>query len=219
MFPSCATRSTRRRASLAFAAAAGALFALLAGIPLMRLSGLPAGIATFAVLGITNNVISYWDKIGPGVTALALVPESGIWTLAAGALIAIAVAFAYQASPWGRRLRATREDAAGRAGLGHQRAPRAPGRVRDQRCARRIRRWSARARAGLDHDRPGLPRAHLHDARDARRRWRVEPARRGRRSAPRSARSTRSSATPSRACTSSSASRCRRERDSSRSAR
>jgi branched-chain amino acid transport system permease protein len=76
----------------------------------MRLSGLAAGIATFAVLGITNNIISYWDKIGPGVTALALVPESGIWTLAAGALIAVVVAFAYQLSPWGRRLRATRED-------------------------------------------------------------------------------------------------------------
>ncbi len=76
----------------------------------MRLSGLPAGIATFAVLGITNNVISYWDKIGPGVTSLSLVPESGIWTLAVGALIVIGVAFAYQSSPWGRRLRATRED-------------------------------------------------------------------------------------------------------------
>jgi branched-chain amino acid transport system permease protein len=96
--------------SLAIAAAAGALFALVAGVPLMRLSGLPAGIATFAVLGITDNVISYWGKIGPGVTALALVPESGTWTLAAGAVIAIAVAFAYQRSRFGRRLRATRED-------------------------------------------------------------------------------------------------------------
>jgi branched-chain amino acid transport system permease protein len=96
--------------SLAIAAAAGALFALLAGIPLMRLSGLSAGIATFAVLGITTNIISYWEKIGPGVTALALVPTSGIWTLMVGALIAIVVAFAYQRSPPGRKLRATRED-------------------------------------------------------------------------------------------------------------
>ncbi len=111
MFPILRHAQYSTTASLAFAAAAGAIFALLAGIPLMRLSGLPAGIATFAVLGITNNVISYWDKIGPGVTALALVPQSGIWTLAIGALIAIAVAFGYQRSPWGRRLRATREDA------------------------------------------------------------------------------------------------------------
>jgi branched-chain amino acid transport system permease protein len=96
--------------SLALAAGAGAVFALVAGAPLMRLSGLPAGIATFAVLGITDNVISYWAKIGPGVTALALVPESGTWTLALGAVIAIVVAFAYQRSRFGRRLRATRED-------------------------------------------------------------------------------------------------------------
>ena len=51
------------------------------------------------MLGITYNVISYWQKIGPGVTALALVPESGIWTLIVGALIAIVVAFAYQREP------------------------------------------------------------------------------------------------------------------------
>ncbi|HWE83282.1 MAG TPA: branched-chain amino acid ABC transporter permease [Gaiellaceae bacterium] len=96
--------------SLALAAAAGGVFALLVGIPLMRLSGLPAGIATFAVLGITDNVLGYWEKIGPGATSLSLVPESGIWTLAVGALIAIAIAFAYARSRYGRRLRATRED-------------------------------------------------------------------------------------------------------------
>ncbi len=101
---------TNTAISLAIAAAAGGLFALLAGIPLMRLSGLPAGIATFAVLGITTNILSYWDKIGPGVTGLSLVPANGVWTLMAGALIAIVVAFAYQRSPLGRKLRATRED-------------------------------------------------------------------------------------------------------------
>ena len=66
MFPFLRHAQYSTTASLALAAAAGAVFALVAGIPLMRLSGLPAGIATFAVLGITNNVISYWDKIGPG---------------------------------------------------------------------------------------------------------------------------------------------------------
>ncbi|MGH2850987.1 MAG: branched-chain amino acid ABC transporter permease [Solirubrobacteraceae bacterium] len=102
--------TTSTALSLLLAAAAGAVFALIAGIPLMRLSGLPAGIATFAVLGITNNIISYWDKIGPGVTALSLVPQNGLWTLMVGALIVIVVAFAYQRSPPGRKLRATRED-------------------------------------------------------------------------------------------------------------
>ena len=52
--------------SLAIAAAVGAAYALVAGLPLMRLSGLAAGIATFGVLEITHNVLRYWDKIGPG---------------------------------------------------------------------------------------------------------------------------------------------------------
>ena len=34
-------------------------FAFVVGLPLMRLSGLAAGIATFAVLEITNNVLTY----------------------------------------------------------------------------------------------------------------------------------------------------------------
>jgi branched-chain amino acid transport system permease protein len=110
MFPVLRHTHVSTPTSLALAALAGAVFALLTGISLMRLSGLPAGIATFAVLGITTNVIAYWGKIGPGVTALALVPESGTWTLAVCTVIAILIAFAYQRSRFGRRLRATRED-------------------------------------------------------------------------------------------------------------
>jgi branched-chain amino acid transport system permease protein len=110
MFPVLRHTHVSTPTSLALAALAGAVFALLTGIALMRLSGLPAGIATFAVLGITTNVIAYWEKIGPGVTALALVPESGTWTLAVCTVVAIVIAFAYQRSRYGRRLRATRED-------------------------------------------------------------------------------------------------------------
>jgi branched-chain amino acid transport system permease protein len=110
MYPFLRHAHTGTTLSLVLAAVAGAVFALVVGVPLMRLSGLPAGIATFAVLGITYNVLSYWEKIGPGVTALSLVPESGTWTLAVGGLIVIAVAFAYGRSRFGRRLRATRED-------------------------------------------------------------------------------------------------------------
>jgi branched-chain amino acid transport system permease protein len=81
--------------SLVVAAAAGGIYAFLVGLPLMRLSGLPAGIATFAVLGITYNVLRYWEKIGPAAQAIPLVPESGIWTLLVGAVITAVVAFAY----------------------------------------------------------------------------------------------------------------------------
>ena len=45
----------RERAVAADRGRGGGVFALVVGLPLMRLSGLAAGIATFAVLGITNN--------------------------------------------------------------------------------------------------------------------------------------------------------------------
>jgi branched-chain amino acid transport system permease protein len=105
--------------SLALAAAVGGVFALVVGLPLMRLSGLAAGIATFAVLEITHNVLGQWGKIGPGLGTLTGVPETtGAFQATVGALIAIAVAFGYQRSRLGRVLRATREDPAAARGIG-----------------------------------------------------------------------------------------------------
>ena len=83
----------------------------------MRLSGLAAGIATFAVLEITYNVLTYEQKIGPALNAFSSVPQTtGIWQAAIGGLICIAVAYAYQRTRFGRMLRATREDPCGRGG-------------------------------------------------------------------------------------------------------
>ena len=97
--------------SLVIAAAIGALFAFLVGIPLMRLSGLAAGIATFAVLEITQNIVRNWEKIGPGPLTLSTVPETtDLWQATVGAIAVVCVAFAYQLSPLGRKLRAARED-------------------------------------------------------------------------------------------------------------
>jgi branched-chain amino acid transport system permease protein len=97
--------------SLALAAAVGGAFALLAGLPLMRLSGLAAGIATFAVLEITHNLLRFQEKIGPGLNTFSSVPETtGLRQAAIGAVLAVVVAFAYQRSRFGRLLRATRED-------------------------------------------------------------------------------------------------------------
>jgi branched-chain amino acid transport system permease protein len=105
--------------SLALAAAVGAAFALVAGLPLMRLSGLTAGIATFAVLEITHNVLRYYEKIGPGLNTFSSVPETtGLGQAAIGALIVVAVAFAYQRSRFGRMLAATREDPAAASAAG-----------------------------------------------------------------------------------------------------
>jgi branched-chain amino acid transport system permease protein len=53
--------------SLALAAVVGGVAALVVGLALMRLSGLAAGIATFAVLEITHNILRYYEKVGPGL--------------------------------------------------------------------------------------------------------------------------------------------------------
>jgi branched-chain amino acid transport system permease protein len=105
--------------SLALAAAAGAVCALVFGLPLMRLSGLAAGIATFAMLEIVHNLLRYYEKIGPGLNTFSSVPQTtGIRQATIGALIAVVVAFAYQRSRYGRTLRATREDPAAASATG-----------------------------------------------------------------------------------------------------
>lgn len=105
--------------SLLIAAAVGGVFAFLVGLPLMRLSGLAAGIATFAVLGITNNILRYYEKIGPGLNTFSSVPETtDLLQAAIGALLVIAAAFAYQRSRLGRQLRAAREDPAAARAVG-----------------------------------------------------------------------------------------------------
>jgi branched-chain amino acid transport system permease protein len=105
--------------SLALAAAVGAAYALVVGLPLMRLSGLGAGIATFGVLEITHNVLRYWEKIGPGLNTFSAGPETtGLLQASLGAILAVAVAFAYRRSRFGRLLSATREDAAAARAVG-----------------------------------------------------------------------------------------------------
>ncbi len=119
LFPLLRDHTIGNVPSLILAAALGGVLAFLIGLPLMRLSGLAASIATFAVLQIAYNVLSNWTSIGPGATTLSLVPEStGGLQAVIGVLIVIAIAFAYQQSRFGRLLRASREDAAAAAGVG-----------------------------------------------------------------------------------------------------
>ena len=119
LFHFLATTTVGNVPSLVIAAAVGGVFALLVGLPLMRLSGLAAGIATFAVLGITNNLLRYYEKIGPGLNTFSSVPETtGLLQATVGAVIVIVAAFAYQKSRFGRQLRAGREDPAAARAVG-----------------------------------------------------------------------------------------------------
>ncbi len=119
LFPVLRDHTVGNVTSLLLGAAAGGIFALIVGLPLMRLSGLAAGIATFAVLEVTHNILREWTKIGPGATTLSLVPETTDAVQATiGVLAVIVAAFAYQLSRFGRRLRASREDSAAARGVG-----------------------------------------------------------------------------------------------------
>ncbi len=105
--------------SLVLAAIVGGIAALIVGVPLMRLSGLAAGIATFAVLEISHNILQYQERIGPGLNAFSSVPETtGLRQAATGAVICVVVAFLYARSRFGRLLRATREDDAAARAVG-----------------------------------------------------------------------------------------------------
>jgi branched-chain amino acid transport system permease protein len=119
LFPFIASAEVGNAVSLLIAAAVGGVFALLVGVPLMRLSGLAAGIATFAVLVITNNVLRNWEAIGPGARTLSLVPETTSFLQATVGVIAVAaLAFLYQRSRFGRVLRASSDDPAAAQGAG-----------------------------------------------------------------------------------------------------
>jgi branched-chain amino acid transport system permease protein len=112
-------RTTGNLASLVLAAVVAGVCAVVVALPLMRLSGLAAGIATFGVLEITHNLLRYEERVGPGLNTFSSVPETtGLRQAALGALVCVAVAFAYGRSRFGRLLRATREDPAAARAVG-----------------------------------------------------------------------------------------------------
>ena len=98
---------------------AAALLALVVGWPLMRLSGISASIATFAVLVVTYVVLGNWTTVTGGQNSLMGLPiYAGLWTAATWAVAAIAIAFAYQETRSALLLRASREDEAAAAASG-----------------------------------------------------------------------------------------------------
>ena len=64
--------------------------ALVAGLPLMRLSGISASIATFAMLVVTYVVLGNWTSVTGGQNSLMGLPiYVGLWTAAGWAVAAI----------------------------------------------------------------------------------------------------------------------------------
>jgi len=92
---------------------AAAVLALLVGLPLMRLSGVSASIATFAVLVVVYIVLGNWTAVTGGQNSLMGLPAYvDLWTALGWALAAIVIAFAYQETRSALQLRASREDEA-----------------------------------------------------------------------------------------------------------
>lgn len=107
----------------ALAVLAGAVLAAAVGflvaIPLMRLSGIAAGIASLAVLHVTFVVAGNWDAVTGGAASMPAVPRAtGLLAALLWAVGAILVAWLFQISAAGMRMRAGREDELAAAAIG-----------------------------------------------------------------------------------------------------
>jgi branched-chain amino acid transport system permease protein len=93
------------------AALVAGLVALAVGVPLMRLRGVTPSMATFAFLVITHVVAQNWKIVTGGRQALVGLPlDTNLWSALSCAVLAIAVAAAYQRTRHGALLRCTREN-------------------------------------------------------------------------------------------------------------
>jgi branched-chain amino acid transport system permease protein len=98
----------------------GGLLALIVAPVLMRLNGLQAGIATFALLGVVNVVLTYWSSIGPrsGQSMVGIPEVLDLKLTMLFALGSIIVAWLFQRTRPSRLLRAAREDGIAAAASG-----------------------------------------------------------------------------------------------------
>lgn len=105
------------------AAVAGALWAALwaglFGAILMRLSGIAASIATFAMLAMVNAIYSNWTSVTAATSSVVGIPIlRTTWPYLAAAVIAIFIAWAYAISRHGLALRAARDEPTAAAASG-----------------------------------------------------------------------------------------------------
>ncbi len=101
-------------------ALAATVFALLIAGPIVRLSGLAAGLATFSILVIVSTVISNWSEVTRGTQGLTGVPSAIEEPLAALPWVVgiLVIGGIFQVSKSGRRLRASRSDVVASRSIG-----------------------------------------------------------------------------------------------------
>jgi branched-chain amino acid transport system permease protein len=101
------------------AAVVAGVIGYLVSIPISRLSGLGAAVATLALLQISQVVLINWHVLSSDGGATPGVPvDTTTWAAVIGVVIALAIAYLYQRSASGIRLRASREDPVAARSLG-----------------------------------------------------------------------------------------------------
>ncbi|MBW0156608.1 branched-chain amino acid ABC transporter permease [Sinorhodobacter sp. B57] len=87
------------------------VFALIFGRILMRLSGIAASIATFAMLAMINTIYANWESVTSATNSVVGIPiVRTIWPYLIGAIAAVFIAWAHAISRHGLALRAARDE-------------------------------------------------------------------------------------------------------------
>lgn len=120
LFPWLSSASASPAVALILGAVFGGVLAFIVAPFLMRLNGLQAGIATFALLGVVVQVLSYWTKIGPpsGQSMVGVPHAFSLQVQLFLALAVIVVSWLYGRTRTARLLRAARENPVAAPGSG-----------------------------------------------------------------------------------------------------
>ena len=93
--------------------------AFVFGKILMRLSGIAASIATFAMLVVINQVYSNWENVTGATSSVVGIPiNRNVWPYAICAFIVVIIAYLYAISRSGLALRSARDEATAAAAAG-----------------------------------------------------------------------------------------------------
>jgi branched-chain amino acid transport system permease protein len=96
-----------------------AFWALVFGAVLMRLSGIAASIATFAMLAMVNSIYSNWSSVTAATSSVVGIPIiRTIWPYLIAAILAVFIAWAFSISRYGLALRAARDEPTAAAASG-----------------------------------------------------------------------------------------------------
>ena len=99
--------------------ALAAVFASVVALPLVRLTGLAASLATVALLVVVHDVAENWSSITRGDPGFIIdAPQPGTWRLFPWSAAAIVLAWLFKRSASGLRLAASREDPVAAAASG-----------------------------------------------------------------------------------------------------